>query len=57
MTLEELNVPPVGGRSNCDHEVLNVGENQASGYGGEEGGHVNDEQERGDGGSLGVYPL
>ena len=43
VTLKELDVPPVGGRCNCDHEVINVGEDQASGYEGMEGGHVNDE--------------
>ena len=53
VTLEKLDVPPVGGRSNCDHKVIDVGENQASGYEGREGGHVNNEQERGDGGTLG----
>ena len=53
VALKELDIPPVRGRSNCDYEMVNVGENQASGYGGMKGGHVNDEQERGDGGSLG----
>ena len=43
VTLKELDVPPVGGRRNCDYKVVNVGEDQASGYGGMEGGHVDDE--------------
>ena len=52
VTLEELDVPPVRGSRKCDHEIINVGENQASGYAGMEGGHINDKQERGDGGAL-----
>ena len=43
VALKELDVPPMGGRCNCDHEVINVGENQASGYERMEGRHVNNE--------------
>ena len=57
MALEKLDVPSVGGRCNCDHEVINVGENQTSGDGGMKGGYVNDEKGGGRWGSLGVYPL
>ena len=52
MTLEELDVPPVGGGRHCDHKVINVGENQASGDGGVEGGDVNNKQKGGDRGAL-----
>ena len=45
MTLEELDVPSVGGGGHRDHEVVNVGENQALGDGGVEGGVVDDKQE------------
>ena len=43
VTLKKLDVPSVGGRCNCDHQVINLGENQASGYGGVKGRHVDDE--------------
>ena len=52
MTLEELDVPSVGGRRHCDHEVINVGENQTLRNGGVEGGDVDNKQEGGDGGAL-----
>ena len=45
MTLEELDVPSVGGGCHCDHEVVNVGEYQSSGDGGVEGGDVDNKQE------------
>ena len=43
MTLKKLDISPVRGRCNCDHEVINVRENQAFVYGGMEGGNVDDE--------------
>ena len=43
VTLKKLDVPSMGGGSHCDHEVINVGEDQASRQRGMEGGHVNDE--------------
>ena len=52
MTLEELNVPPVGGGCYCDHQVINVGENQALRDEGVEGGDVDNEQDGGDRGTL-----
>ena len=36
----------------CNHEVINVGEDQSSGNGGVEGGDVDNEQEGGDGRAL-----
>ena len=45
MTLEELDVPSVGGRCHCDHEVVNVGVDQSFRDGGVEGGDVDHEQE------------
>ena len=53
MALEELDVPSVGGRCYCDHEVINVGENQPFGDGGVEGGDVDHEQEGRDRRALG----
>ena len=44
VTLKELNVPHVGGRRHCDHEIINVGENQSPGDGGEERGDINNKQ-------------
>ena len=52
MTLEELNIPPVGGGCYCDYEVINVGEDQAPGDEGVEGGDVDHEQEGRDRGAL-----
>ena len=52
MTLNELDIPPMGGRRYCNHKVINIGENQASGNGWVEGGNVDDKQKRGDGGTL-----
>ena len=42
----------MGSGCHCNHEVINVGEDQASGDGGVEGGEVDNEQEGGDGGAL-----
>ena len=53
MALEDLDVPSVRGRCDCDYEVINVGENQSSGDGGVEGGDVDDEQEGRDRRALG----
>ena len=52
MALQELNVSPMGRGCYCDHEVINVGEDQASGNEGVEGGDVDNEQEGRDGGAL-----
>ena len=51
MALQKLNVSPVGSGCHCNHEVINVGEDQASGNGGVEGGEVDNEQKGGDGGA------
>ena len=53
VTLKKLDIPPVGGGCDCDHEVINVRENQSSGYGGMEGGYVYNEQKRRNGGAWG----
>ena len=53
VTLKELNVPPVGGGRHCDHEIINVGENQSPGDGGVERRNINNKQEGGDRGALG----
>ena len=56
MTLEKLDVPSVGGGGNCDHKVINVGEDQAPRDFGVEGGDVDNKQEGGDRGALGGSP-
>ena len=50
--MEKVDVPSVGGRRHCDHEVINVGENQSFRDGGVEGGDENNKQNRGDRGAL-----
>ena len=52
MTLEELDVPSVRGGRHCDHDVVNVAENQALGDVVMERGDVNNKQEGGDRGAL-----
>ena len=52
MALEKLDIPPVRVRCYCDHEVVNVRENQALGNGRVEGGDIDNEQQRRDGGAL-----
>ena len=52
VTLEELNVPSVGGGRHCDYKIVNVGEDQAFGDEGVEGGDVDYEQKGGDRGAL-----
>ena len=42
----------MGSRCHCDHKVINVGEDQALGDGGVEGGDIDNEQEWRDGGAL-----
>ena len=52
VTLKELYVPFVGRRRDCDHKVINVGENHTLGDYRREGGYVDDKKQRGDGGAL-----
>ena len=52
VTLEELDVPPMGGRCYCDNEVINVGEDQPLGDAGVVGGDVDNEQKGRDRGVL-----
>ena len=52
MALQELDVSPVRSRCHCNHKVINVGEDQAPGDGGVEGGDIDNEQEGGDGAAL-----
>ena len=52
VTLKELDIPSLRERRNCNHKVINVGENQAFGNGCVEGGNINNEQQWRDGGAL-----
>ena len=52
MALKELDVASVRGRRNCDHKVVNEGEDQALGNAWVEGGNINNKQQRRNGGAL-----
>ena len=52
MTLKELDIPSLRERRNCNHKVINLEENQAFGNGWVEGGNINNEQQRRDGGAM-----
>ena len=49
MALKELNISSVRVRCYRDHEIINVGEDQALGNGWVEGGYIDDKQQWGDG--------
>ena len=52
MALKELNNPSVRVSCYCDHEVINVREDQALENGWVEGGEIDDKQQRRGGGAL-----